>query len=118
MRVVALPPILTPPWVFTPMSISSETIIVNGMGAPITVVSFPSMKTLEPEWVGEQPDIAGPQIIILAANETDVFVAIPDVIVRNHYRPCFNLHRRRGGRHNHRCRGRNYNRHEPYSPVR
>src|ERR1700722_271368 len=107
-----LPPIVTP-WVLMSMGISSETIIANGMGSPITMTSFPSMKTIEPEWVSEQPEIPRSQIIILATNETDVLVAIPDVIVRNHYGPRFDHPRRRRGRHKHWRRGRTQNRCQP-----
>jgi hypothetical protein len=47
------------------------------------------METLQPEWFTEQPDIARSQIVILVTNETDVFVTIPGVTVRNHYRSHF-----------------------------
>jgi hypothetical protein len=67
------------------IAIGSEMIIANGVVSPIRMTSFPSVETIHPEWVGDKPDIANSQIEILATNETDVFVAIPDVTVRNHY---------------------------------
>jgi hypothetical protein len=48
------------------------------------------MKTLDPDWVTDHPDIAGAQIVILVTNETDVFITIPDVIVGNHH--CIHYH--------------------------
>jgi hypothetical protein len=86
------------PWLDMPMGIFSETIIADGIGSPIRVTSFPSMKTIQPEWITDQPDITRSQVEILVTNETDVFVTIPDVTVRNHYW----LHRRRS--HYHWCR--------------
>jgi hypothetical protein len=65
------------------------------------------METIQPERFAEQPDIARPQIIILVANEADVFVSIPGVAVRNHHRGDF--HRRRGDNH-HWLRGDNHER--------
>jgi hypothetical protein len=66
------------------------------------------METLEPERFTVEPEVAGSQIIILVADETDIFVAIPDVIVGNQQRSLF--HRRRWGidhgwrSHIYRCR--------------
>jgi hypothetical protein len=70
------------------------------------------METLQPERFTKQPDIAGPKIVILVTHETDIFVTIPGVAVRNHHRSHFHrwrsdnhhwlrshIHRRRG--HNH-----------------
>ena len=73
------------PGLIVSVAVVSETIIADGVVSPIRMASFPSVETLQPEWIGDQPDIAGSQIEILAANETDVFVAIPDVSFRNHY---------------------------------
>ena len=53
--------------------IFSETIIANGVPPPISMASFPSMETLQPEWFTDQPDITGSQIEILVANKTDEF---------------------------------------------
>ncbi len=74
------------PWLNMAVPISPVTVIASGVVPPILMAAFPAMKTLQPDGVTEQPDIARSQIVILVANETDVFVTIPDVTVRNHYR--------------------------------
>jgi hypothetical protein len=76
---------LVMPWLNMSIAIGSETIIANGVDSPIRMASFPSMETLQPKWFSGQPDVAGSQIEILVTNETDVFVAIPNVSFRNHY---------------------------------
>jgi hypothetical protein len=75
------------------------TFIDSDMDAPVGMVSFPSMKAFQPDRVGDNPDIAGPQIIILVAYNADVFDAIPDITIGNYanvngYRRCrcFNGH--------------------------
>ena len=85
------------PWLDMSIAIRPVTVIANGMDPPIRMASFPSMETVQPEGFTEQPDIAGSQIVILVAQETDVFVTVPDVTVRNHYRGHF-----------HRCRSHNH----------
>jgi hypothetical protein len=72
--------------------ISPVLLIANGMGSPIGMASFPAMKTLEPDWIGNEPDMIRSQIVVLIANDADVFVSIPDVVVRN---GCLHRHRRR-----------------------
>ena len=74
-------------WLNMSVGILSETIIANGVVSPISMVSFPSMETLQPDGITGQPDIAGPQIEIRATNDPDEFDTIPDVTVRNHYWP-------------------------------
>jgi hypothetical protein len=101
----SLSPIVMP-WLKMSMTIVSVTIIANGVVPPVSMVSFPSMETLQPEWFTEQPDIARPQIEILVTNETDVFIAIPGVTVRNHHRL---LH--------HRLRSHNYEWLERHPPI-
>jgi hypothetical protein len=75
---------LTMPWLNMSMGVFSVIIIVSGMVAPIMMVSFPSMETLQPEWFTDQPDITRSQIEILVPNDTDEFDTIPDVSFRNH----------------------------------
>jgi len=87
------------------IAIRPVTVIADGMDPPIDVASFPSMETIQPEGFAEQPDIAGSQIVILVAHETDVFVTIPGVTVRNHHRSHF--HRWRSDNH-HWLRGHNH----------
>jgi hypothetical protein len=85
------------PWVKMSMAIVSVMIIANGVVSPIRMTSFPSMETIEPEWVTDQPDVTKSQIEILVPNETNIFVTIPDVTIRNHYwSRCFS--------HNYWCR--------------
>jgi len=96
-------PVVTP-WLNMPIVIRSVMVIANGVIPPISMASFPSMETIQPERFTKQPDIAGSQIVILVTHETDVFVTIPGVAVRDHYRSHFHrwwsyIHRRRG--HNH-----------------
>jgi hypothetical protein len=67
-----------PHWLNMSMSIGSETIIANGALSRISVVFFPSMETLQPEWFSDQPDIARSQIEILVTNKTDEFDTIYD----------------------------------------
>jgi hypothetical protein len=74
------------PWLDMPMAISSETIIRRGVAPPIGMASFPAMKAIQPEGVGHQPHIPGSQIIILSSHVTDIFVTIPNILFRNHYR--------------------------------
>ena len=73
------------PWLNVSITISSETIVTNGVVSPIPMVSFPPMETLQTEWITNQPDIAGSQIEILVTYHADIFDPIPDVAVGNHY---------------------------------
>ena len=99
-------------WLNMSVGIFSEAIIANGVLPPIRMVSFPSMKTLQPDWITDQPDTASSQIEILVTNQTDVFAIKLDVTVRNHdwlldHRLRGNIHRRRS--HNDRL--------ETYRPI-
>jgi hypothetical protein len=64
----------------------SITIIADGMAPPIRMASDPDMETIQADRVAKQPDITRPQIIILVADETNVFITIPYVIIRYHHR--------------------------------
>jgi hypothetical protein len=61
-------------------------VVADGVVPPVRMAAFPAMKTLQPEGVAEEPEIAGPEIVTLIPHEPDIFVTIPDVIVRNHDR--------------------------------
>jgi len=74
------------PWLNMSATISPITIIANPMISPAGVSAFPVMKTIQAVGIGHNPDIACPQIIILAAHETDVLVPIPNISIRNQYR--------------------------------
>lgn len=61
-------------------------VVVDGMSAPIRVDHLPALETMESHRIANDPDIAGSQIIILVAHHTDVFVAVPGVVVRDWFR--------------------------------
>ena len=50
--------------------------------APVRMVSFPIVEMMQPRFIHRNPNVAGAQIIILAADHAHVFVAIPDIIIR------------------------------------
>jgi hypothetical protein len=88
------------------MAVVSVTIIANGVFPPISMFSFPSMKALKPPRFTTQPDMARPQIEIDTTDQTDVFVTVPDVIVRNlNYHRLWFYHHGRWSRHNYGCKG-------------
>jgi len=70
---------VVPHWRKMPVAISSETIIANGVGAPIGMEPLPFMETRQPVRTAGQPDVARPQIEIPVVDDTDVFNTIPDV---------------------------------------
>jgi hypothetical protein len=47
------------PWLDVSIAIRPVTVIANGMVPPVSMASFPSMETIQPERFTEQPDIAG-----------------------------------------------------------
>ena len=63
-------------------AIVSKTIIADEMVMPIRMTSDPDMETIQADRVANQPDITRAQIIILIADQTNVFITIPYVIVR------------------------------------
>jgi hypothetical protein len=69
------------------MTVPPETIIAGGVASPIGMPSFPSMKAVYSEWVGDNPNVSRTQIEILIADKADVFITIPNVIVRNIHGP-------------------------------
>jgi hypothetical protein len=96
------------------MSVSIVTVlhIDGGMVAPVGMNSFPVMKARHANRIERQPDVAGSQIEICTADDTDIFDAVPDISIRNTYfhRYCrsgncyhgcgnLNLHRRSGNLH-------------------
>jgi len=66
--------------------------IVSGVGVPIRVDPFPIMKTRHAEGFTTNPDVVRPQIVVHTADDADVFVTVPDVIIRIHVH---RYHRRR-----------------------
>jgi hypothetical protein len=53
---------------------------------PAGMPAFPVMKTIQAVGIGHDPDIARPQIIILAAHVTDVLIPVPNISIRHEYR--------------------------------
>src|SRR5579862_5879591 len=95
--VVLVVALIAIPVVVIVMSAVAVTIIVNGMVVPIRVIPFPAMKALKPPWFTNNPDLARSQIVILTADNADVFVTVPDVIIRIHS----HRHHGRGRFHGH-----------------
>jgi hypothetical protein len=94
------------------VGIFSETIIASGAVSPTSMTTFPSMKSFQPVWSGDQPDITGSQIEILVPHQTDVFDTVPSVSLGNHY--WRNVH----GRGDHHCRrNRNRRQQKPHLPI-
>ena len=77
------------------MAVVPVMIVAHGVAPPIRMNAYPRMKVTQPDRVTDQPDIARSQIVILVTHDTDVFVTIPIVIVRDHR----HFHHRWG--HNH-----------------
>jgi hypothetical protein len=75
------------------------------------------MKTLQPDWITGQPDIAGSQIEIRATNDADEFNTVPDVTVRNLDYRWRDLNDWRWRSHYHRCRSRNYQWLKPHCSI-
>jgi hypothetical protein len=57
------------------------SLVADGASMPIRMAPFPSVKTAQSEVVTDQPGSSRPQVIIRAAHQADVFVAIPDIRV-------------------------------------
>jgi len=68
---------------FVALSIAAVLIVVGGVLAPVSMISFPIMKTCLTVRIKIQPDMVGPQIIILVAHHADKFSAVPDIIIGN-----------------------------------
>lgn len=64
-------------------------VVAYGMIAPVGMNFFPVMPARQSVGIQTQPDIAGTQIIILAADNADIFDTIPDVSIRNRYVHCY-----------------------------
>src|ERR1035441_5870218 len=84
---LSLPVIM--PWLDVAIAVRPVTVVADGVVQPIGMAPFPSMEAVQPERFTEEPDVAGSQIVILVANEADVFVAVPGVAVRDHHRAPF-----------------------------
>jgi hypothetical protein len=93
------------PGLLVSVGVATETIVADGVDAPIRMTAFPAMETIQPVRITDEPDIAGSEIEILVADETDVFIAVPSVAVRNpdHH---FRGHDDRRSLHHHRGRRR------------
>ena len=91
------------PWMLVPVGVQPVARVDNGVSAPITMGRFPAMKARQPNRIECNPQIARPQIKIPIAEDTNVFVAIPDIRIRNRHRyhRSRNLHRYCGRRNLH-----------------
>jgi hypothetical protein len=84
-------------WRLVSLGITAVMFIVNGMSVPIRMIPFPAVKAPKPPWFTNNPDMARSQIVILTADDADVFVTVPDVIIRIHS----HRHHGRGRFHGH-----------------
>ena len=64
-------------------AIVTEAIVTDGMLTPIPMASLPAVESFQAERIADQPYITGSQIYILVADHTDVFHAVPSVIIGN-----------------------------------
>ena len=65
------------------VGIAAILIVADGVKAPVGMTSFPTMEALQPGSIKGQPDMVGSQIILVAAHQADIFIAVPDVFIRN-----------------------------------
>ena len=65
------------------LSIVTIEVIADGMITPVGMNPFPGMEAHRAVGIQGQPDVAGSKIVILVANNADVFDAVPDVVVWN-----------------------------------
>lgn len=73
------------PWVVVTLGIATIFIVFNRLSGPIVMVAFPAMEVCQPVSRHQHPRVTGAQIIILATDEADVFVAIPYIAIRDTY---------------------------------
>jgi hypothetical protein len=65
-------------------TVSAVAIIADGqMHAPIDVDCFPLVETPYQDWIANQPDIAWPEVKTRVADITNIFDAVPSVIIWN-----------------------------------
>jgi len=86
--------------------IVAEPCIDGHMHAPVGMDADVGMEMIQAHGVAEEPDVAGSEVIILIADDADVFVAIPDIGIGHHIH---GRDRRRGRLHDGR-RGSDVNR--------
>ncbi len=86
MTMVVAVAVVIMPWVIMSLGIAAEMFVTNGVFAPVCMGSFPIVKARHTTRVAHHPDIAGTQIIILRADDTHIFVPVPDISVRNPHR--------------------------------
>src|ERR1700761_3628259 len=70
-------------WHGVSMHVAAILFIADGVSAPISMPSFPVMESCHAGGIQSQPDVVRPKIIILVAHHPDVFVAIPNIRIRN-----------------------------------
>ena len=84
------------PWLIMSVAIRAVMVIANGVAPPIRMPAYPAMKTSQPDGIADYPDVAGPQVVILVANDADIFVTVPNVIIGNIYWSRRGCHDHRG----------------------
>jgi len=76
----------TVPRMFMSLGIEAKPHVDSGVRAPIRMDFHPVLKPREPDGIANNPNVAGTKVIILVANNTNIFIAVPDVVIRNAYR--------------------------------
>jgi len=86
------------------VAMAAEVFIVDGMRPPISVVPFPFMEARGAPGIEPDPHMVRPEIIIVAANDADIFNAVVHICVRNRLHDDY-WRRRRGGHNSYRRSG-------------
>lgn len=76
---------LMPEGMFVVMYVFAVAIIAGGVLSPIMMMAFPFVKMFDAIFVKGHPDVSRPQIDVFTVDHADVFVAVPDVIIRHEY---------------------------------
>ena len=59
--------------------IVAEPCIDGHMHAPVGMDADVGMEMIQAHGIAEEPDVAGSEVVILIADDADVFIAIPDI---------------------------------------
>ncbi len=61
------------------VGIVAEPIIEGHVHAPVGMDADVGMEMTQAHGVAEEPDVAGSEVVILIADDADVFIAVPDI---------------------------------------
>lgn len=86
------------------VSSTAVFVVVNHMAVPIWMVMHVPLETVQPDRIHHYPDIVRAQVIILTAYDTDVFISVVDIRIRNDHHG-YHWRRRRSRNNNRRRRG-------------